>query len=268
MGILLLFNDNEALEYSEIQKATKLANEILEPNLSILLKAKVLLASPDSAKPAPGVSFSLNYNFKNKKIKVNLNIQIKSEQKHEADDTHKTIEEDRKLLLQSAIVRIMKSRKKMRHVQLVQEVIQQVKARFPPKIPDIKKNIEALMEKDYIERLEGDELAYIAWVFWLLSQNQIFDLLLTFPYCVFSENLRYLKRGSQIAYVVSNTIHIPDTFNGRFQISYIPPPPLVSARLRASSFVFPSLIQLYVNEGFKKISILGYLLRSHGELGN
>lgn len=57
----------------------------------------------------------------------------------------------------------MKSRKKMKHVQLVQEVIQQVKSRFPPKVPDIKKNIEALMEKDYIERLDGDELAYIAW---------------------------------------------------------------------------------------------------------
>ena len=56
----------------------------------------------------------------------------------------------------------MKSRKKMKHVVLVQEVIQQVKARFPSKIPDIKKNIEALMEKDYIERLDGDELAYIA----------------------------------------------------------------------------------------------------------
>ncbi|KAK2764360.1 hypothetical protein FQN54_009054 [Arachnomyces sp. PD_36] len=162
MGILLLFNDRDTQEYSEIQKATSLSNDILEPNLGILLKAKVLIASPDGAKPAPGTSFSLNYNFKAKKIKVNLNIQVKSEQKHEADDTHKTIEEDRKLLLQSAIVRIMKSRKKMKHVQLVQEVIQQVKARFPPKIPDIKKNIEALMEKDYIERLDGDELAYIA----------------------------------------------------------------------------------------------------------
>lgn len=65
-------------------------------------------------------------------------------------------------ITQSAIVRIMKSRKKMKHVQLVQEVIQQVKSRFPPKVPDIKKNIEALMEKDYIERLDGDEIAYIA----------------------------------------------------------------------------------------------------------
>jgi len=162
MGILLLYNEHEKLEYSEIQKATALSYDILEPNLGVLLKAKVLLASPENAKPGPGVSFTLNYNFKNKKIKVNINIQIKSEQKHETDDTHKTIEEDRKLLLQSAIVRIMKSRKRMKHVQLVQEVIQQVKSRFPPKIGDIKKNIDALMEKDYIERVDGDDISYIA----------------------------------------------------------------------------------------------------------
>ncbi|KAJ5359626.1 Cullin-1 [Penicillium cataractarum] len=162
MGILLLFNETDTLSYSDIQKATTLVPEILDPNLSILLKAKVLIASPEGAKPDPSTTFTLNYNFKNKKIKVNLNIQIKSEQKVEADDTHKTIEEDRKLLLQSAIVRIMKSRKKMKHVQLVNEVIQQVKSRFPPKVPDIKKNIEALMEKDYIERLDGDEISYIA----------------------------------------------------------------------------------------------------------
>ncbi|KAJ5247522.1 cullin-1, partial [Penicillium chermesinum] len=149
MGILLLFNESDTLSYEDIHKATILNSEMLDPNLGILLKAKVLLASPRVLSQSP-------------KVKVNLNIQIKSEAKVEADDTHKTVEEDRKLLLQSAIVRIMKSRKKMKHVQLVQEVIQQVKARFPPKIPDIKKNIEALMEKDYIERLDGDEISYIA----------------------------------------------------------------------------------------------------------
>ena len=56
----------------------------------------------------------------------------------------------------------MKSRKKLKHNQLVSEVISQVRVRFPPKVADIKKNIDALMEKDYIERLDGDELAYIA----------------------------------------------------------------------------------------------------------
>lgn len=100
MGILLLFNENDTLKYEDIQNYTSLAPEMLQPNLSILLKAKVLLASPEGSKPGPGTSFSLNHNFKNKKIKVNLNIQIKSEQKTESDDTHKTVEEDRKLLLQ------------------------------------------------------------------------------------------------------------------------------------------------------------------------
>ena len=100
MGILLLYNESDTLEYSDIQKATSLSNDILEPNLGILVKAKVLLTSPEGSKPGPGISFTLNHNFKAKKIKVNLNIQVKSEQKHEADDTHKTIEEDRKLLLQ------------------------------------------------------------------------------------------------------------------------------------------------------------------------
>lgn len=100
MGILLLFNEHDSLKYSDIQKATSLAPEVLDPNLNIFTKARVLLPSPDGAKPEPNTAYSLNYGFKHKKIKVNLNLQIKSEQKVESDDTHKTIEEDRKLLLQ------------------------------------------------------------------------------------------------------------------------------------------------------------------------
>lgn len=103
MAILLLFNDSDKLDYSEIKELTKLTDETLESAIGILLKARVLLATPDDGKPAPGTSYALNYNFKNKKVKVNLNITVKSEQKVESEDTHKTIEEDRKLLLQVCV---------------------------------------------------------------------------------------------------------------------------------------------------------------------
>ena len=107
MAVLLLFNDADKFSYEDIQAITQLTDDNLEPALGILCKARVLTPSPEDAKPEKGTSFALNNGFKSKKVKINLNITVKSEQKVEAEDTHKTIEEDRKLLLQvSSIVLI------------------------------------------------------------------------------------------------------------------------------------------------------------------
>ena len=100
MGVLLLFNDADIVSYDDMQKATALSPEWLDPSVAVLVKAKVILAEPENAKPQHGTKYKLNYNFKNKKLKVNLNIAVKAEQKQEVEDTHKTIEEDRKLLMQ------------------------------------------------------------------------------------------------------------------------------------------------------------------------
>lgn len=187
IGVLLLFNDAVTVSYDEMQSATAINDDWLGPSVGIMVKARLLLPRPEDGKAESGTSYTLNHNFKNKKVKVNLNIAVKSEQKQEVEDTHKTIEDDRKLLMQvsrsaamtdfkhwhmsfmlirdrvqSAIVRIMKSRKKMKHVQLVQETISQIKSRFTPKITDIKKSIDQLIEKEYLERLESEELGYLA----------------------------------------------------------------------------------------------------------
>lgn len=50
----------------------------------------------------------------------------------------------------------------MKHNQLVSECIIQIKARFVPKVADIKKCIEILLDKEYLERLDDDELGYLA----------------------------------------------------------------------------------------------------------
>ena len=80
----------------------------------------------------------------------------------ETEQTHTSVDEDRKLYLQAAIVRIMKARKQTKHNSLIQEVIQHSRSRFSPNIQMIKKCIEALIEKGYMERASTDEYSYIA----------------------------------------------------------------------------------------------------------
>jgi cullin 1 len=68
-----------------------------------------------------------------------LNQPIKAEVKAESSEVLKTVDEDRKYVIQATIVRIMKARKTMKNQPLIQEVISQISQRFAPKIPDIKK---------------------------------------------------------------------------------------------------------------------------------
>jgi hypothetical protein len=96
---------------------------------------------------------------------------IKAEVKAETSDVMKSVDEDRKYVIQATIVRIMKARKTMKNQPLIQEVISQISQRFAPKIPDIKKAIDTLLEKEYIERVEGtrDTFNYVVCLCFLNS---------------------------------------------------------------------------------------------------
>lgn len=65
---------------------------------------------------------ALNTKYSNKRTKFRIAGTVQKETPQEVEQTHHAVEEDRKMYLQAAIVRIMKSRKVLKHNQLIQEV--------------------------------------------------------------------------------------------------------------------------------------------------
>jgi cullin 3 len=61
---------------------------------------------------------------------------------------------------EAAVVRVMKSRKVLDHNSLIAEVTKQLGTRFVPDPPFIKKRIESLIERDYLERAKDDQRTY------------------------------------------------------------------------------------------------------------
>lgn len=99
MAILLQYNQGTEFTWEQLVEVTGLTPDVLVGQLGNLVKAKVLLVSKTPL-GKPGSLYSLNMDFKSKKIRINLNMAVKAEQKAEAEETHKTVEEDRKLVIQ------------------------------------------------------------------------------------------------------------------------------------------------------------------------
>jgi len=133
--------------------------------LQILVKVELLRVEPNEAELEANLAddtlIKLNSTFSNKKMKVDLSkTQLRTEVRQEQEQVQKTVEDDRRILIQAAIVRIMKMRKKLSHQLLMSEVLQQLSSRFKPKVPVIKKCVDMLIEKEYLQRCEGEKDFY------------------------------------------------------------------------------------------------------------
>lgn len=162
LSILCLFNLKDTYEVTEIHNLTEIEieNDYLYKVIAQLLKTKIVTCSSRSDMPTGSDKISVNDAYKSKKKKMNISQPIKQEVKTEAEQTVKKVVEDRGLQTQAAIVRIMKMRRRLNHNNLVAAVVEQLQSRFMAKIPLIKKQIEVLVEKEYIARVEGERDTY------------------------------------------------------------------------------------------------------------
>ena len=150
-AVLNLFNRATALTAGEIIRATDLTQENLKNLVESMIGSydRILTVSPPVSDQFTEASvIRVNENFSNS----SMEFKLPSVLPQEIQQARSSINEDRSMFLQAAIIRIMKSRKTMKHNDLVQEVIRQSAGKFQPNISNIKKAIEGLIEKEYLKR--------------------------------------------------------------------------------------------------------------------
>ena len=101
--------------------------------------------------------FTFNYDFSSalRRIKVSTLPPLASgrtEGDAERRATRERVESDRRFEVEAAIIRVMKARKRLEHNLLVAEVTRMLQRRFAADPVMIKKRIEDLIEREFLER--------------------------------------------------------------------------------------------------------------------
>ncbi|KAL7800526.1 Cullin [Trichoderma afarasin] len=165
MVVLLLFNDlkdGESLSFEEIQAKTNMSTSDLTRALmaiAVAPKSRVLAKDPPTKNIKPTDRFSFNASFQSKTIRIKapiINAVSKVEDKDERRTTEEKNNQTRAHIVDAAIVRIMKARRELNHSQLVSEVLSQLVGRFKPEVSLIKRRIEDLIVREYLERPDED----------------------------------------------------------------------------------------------------------------
>ncbi|KAF1957709.1 Cullin-domain-containing protein [Byssothecium circinans] len=165
--VLLLFNGvgvDEHIDYNYLKEATGLPPPELNRTLQSLACAKLrpLTKHPKGREIDPTDTFTLNASFTDPKYRIKINTVQLKETAAENKATHERVAADRNFETQAAIVRILKARKTITHSELVAETIRITRSRGTLDVPGIKKNIDRLIEKEFLEREEGGMYSYIA----------------------------------------------------------------------------------------------------------
>ncbi|KAK6533626.1 Cullin-3 [Orbilia ellipsospora] len=168
--ILLQFNDpdSESLTYNEIKTLTSIPeSELIRhlQSLAVAPRTRVLIKQPMSRDVKPTDKFSFNANFTSKQLKFKIgtvkSMGNKVETDKERKETEDKVDESRAHLIEAAIVRTMKARKTLKHSDLMLQITEQLSKRFMPDPGMIKKRVESLIEREYLERDTKDPNTYI-----------------------------------------------------------------------------------------------------------
>jgi len=164
MMIMLVFNSASTPTFKHILDVTGIPRAEIANHLLTLAHPKVgvLLKNPNNDKLEDNHLFKISPKYRPQLKRVQIPVmRLHTKTTSDADSREaKAIQLQRRHQIDAAVVRIMKTRKTLRHNLLVAEVAQQLNARFQPSPNDIKKRIEALIEQEYLERDKNERATY------------------------------------------------------------------------------------------------------------
>jgi len=132
-----------------------------ERTLQALLEAKLILKSPPGRNMLPTDRYIANAGFRSSLFRIKVGM-VKATRKRKEKDKRRNVQAqviaDRGLVIDATVVRIMKIRKTLSHQDLFAEVQRRVKFTLTPKM--VKKQIEGLLNREYIERDENNLQLY------------------------------------------------------------------------------------------------------------
>ena len=165
MFLLLLFNENPVITYQQFLQMTQIAPQELHQHLIPLIKQKIVVKNPSinsfSAEDAMQVNLDFRSNMYRNKVAV---MNSKSAKETDNKKVQGKVEDDRRYAIEAAIIKVMKSRKKIEYTNLLAEATRLLQVRFTPETQQMKVRLESLIERGYIERCEEDKriFKYIA----------------------------------------------------------------------------------------------------------
>ncbi|CAG9461420.1 unnamed protein product [Pedinophyceae sp. YPF-701] len=159
--VLMLFNDADELSYGQIKAGTGIEEKELKRTLQSLAcgQVRVLSKEPKGKDVGDADVFRYNEKFEHKMFRIKINSIQAKETPEENQKTNEQVLADRVYAIDAAIVRVMKARKQLSHKLLIGELLQQLRFHVQPS--DLKRRIESLIEREYLERAEGETNMYL-----------------------------------------------------------------------------------------------------------
>jgi cullin 1 len=149
-AVLCMFNSSRVLTFAEITSTMNIDAETSKKVLRTLMTSKyrLLTKDPPTKQFSDDDRYSAAEHFESNLHRIKLPLPLREEVQ-----AAERAKEDRSNTIDASIVRIMKTRRTLSHLNLIQEVIQQLNL-FRPEVRDIKQRIEHLIDREFLRRDE------------------------------------------------------------------------------------------------------------------